>query len=187
MTDAPTGATQAGGSRPAGVPGTPRPAQRLGELIFAGLVFALGVYTLVGVFGIRVPANARVGPTVFPVLVSIILLVSSAAVFLGALRGRSGTAEEGEDVDTTARTDWLTLAKVVGLLVAHLLLIDLIGWAPAATILFGGVAWALGAKRWWVALLIGVGLSLAVQIVFGELLGLSLPLGPALGWLGGLL
>lgn len=187
MTDTPRGATQAGGSRPAGVTASPPVGQKTGELIFAGLIFALGVYTLVGAFGIRVPANVRIGPTVFPILVSLILLASSAGVFVGALRGRLGSAEEGEDIDRTARTDWVALAKVLALLVAHLLLIEPAGWVPATTILFGGVAWTLGAKRWWLALLIGFGLALAIQIVFGQLMGLSLPLGPAFGWLRGVI
>jgi putative tricarboxylic transport membrane protein len=168
---------------------TSRPAGRLanrpvGELIFALLLLAIGLYCLVGVFGIRVPSGARVGPTAFPILVSVILIGSSVAVLIGVLRGQRGAAEEGEDVDPTASTDWLTLAKIVGLVVAHLLLIPLVGWAIAAAVLFGGCAWSLGAKRWWVAILVGLGIGLVLQIVFGELLGLSLPLGPALGWLG---
>lgn len=162
---------------------TSRPAGRpVGEIVFAALLLALGVYCLAGVFGIRVPVSARVGPTAFPVLVSVILIGSSAAVLIGVLRGRRGTAEEGEDVDPDAATDWLTLAKIVGLVVAHLLLIPVTGWAIAAGVLFGGCAWSLGAKRWWIALLVGLGIGLVLQIVFGELLGLSLPLGPLLGW-----
>ncbi len=160
---------------------------RIGELIFAGLSLALGVFALVGSFGIRVPESNRVGPTVFPVVVAVILMISAAAVLVGVLRGRFGSPEESEDVDLSHRPDWLTIAKLVGFLVAHLLLIELIGWAFAAAILFGGSAWALGAKRWWVALLVGLGMGLTVQIVFGELLGLSLPLGPALAWLAPLI
>jgi putative tricarboxylic transport membrane protein len=156
---------------------------RVGELVFAGVAMALGIFALVGSFGIRVPESNRVGPTVFPVMVSVILLVSAGAVLVGVLRGRLGPPEESEDVDMARSTDWLTIAKLVALVVAHLLLIPLIGWAFAAAILFGGAAWSLGAKRWWVALLVGLGLGLAIQIVFGELLGLSLPLGPALGWI----
>lgn len=159
----------------------------VGEVIFAVLTFALGVFALVGSFGIRVPESNRVGPTVFPVLVSVILMVAATAVLVGVIRGHLGSPEESEDVDPTHRPDWLTIAKLAGLLVAHLLLIDLIGWAFAAALLFGGAAWSLGAKRWWVALLTGLGLGLTVQIVFGELLGLSLPLGPALAWLGPLI
>lgn len=160
---------------------------QLGELVFAGLALALGIFALVGAFTIHVPAGSRVGPTVFPILVAIILIGSAVAVLVGILRGRLGTPEEAEDVDPNARTDWLTLAKIVALVVAHLLLIGVIGWAPAAAILFGGVAWSLGAKRWWLALLVGAAIGLVLQIVFGELLGLSLPLGPLLGWLGPLI
>ena len=38
------------------------------------------------------------------------------------------------------------LAKITALVVAHLALLEYIGWAPAAALLFGGVAWSLGAK-----------------------------------------
>jgi putative tricarboxylic transport membrane protein len=164
-----------------------RAQSRTGELVFAGLVVALGVFALVGAFGIRVPAGARVGPTVFPIMVSVILMVSGLAVGIGVLRGRLGVRDESEDTDPDARTDWLTLAKLVGLVVVHLVLVEPIGWAFAAAILFGGVAWSLGAKKWWTAFLVGLALGLVVQVLFGELLGLSLPLGPLLGWLGPLI
>jgi putative tricarboxylic transport membrane protein len=149
-------------------------------------MLALGVFALVGAFSIHVPVGVKVGPTVFPIFVSLVLLGSAAAVIVAVLRGHRAQLEEGEDIDPDARTDWLTLAKIVGAVVAHLLLIDVIGWAPAAAVLFGVVAWALGAKRWWLAFVIGLALGVVVQVVFGGLMGLSLPWGPALGWLGGM-
>jgi len=160
------------------------PRAPLGEIIFAVLTIGLGIFALVGSFGIRVPESNRVGPTVFPVLVSVILMIAGVAVLIGVFRGHLGKPDESEDADLSHKPDWLTIAKLVGLLVAHLLLIEFIGWAFAAALLFGGAAWSLGAKRWWVALLVGLGMGLTVQIVFGQLLGLSLPLGPALAWLG---
>lgn len=174
---------QAGGSRPA----WPLSSRQIGELIFAGLVFALGLFALVGVFTIRIPPTVRVGPTVFPLMVAAILLAASAAVIVGVLRGRLGPSEDSEDVDLTLRTDWVTLAKIVALVVIHIVLIGLVGWAIAAAVLFGGVAWSLGAQRWWVALLVGLAMGLTVQILFGELLGLSLPWGPLLSWIGPLI
>lgn len=165
-----------------------RPAPRVpvGELVFALLLLALGVFAFVGVFTIHVPVGVKVGPTIFPLFVSILLLASAASVLVSVLRGNRAEVEEGEDIDPDAKTDWLTLGKIVGAVVAHLLLVDLIGWAPAAALLFGIVAWALGARRWWLAFLIGLAVSLVVQIVFGGLMGLSLPWGTALGWLGGM-
>lgn len=156
----------------------------VGELVFALLMVALGAFALIGVFSIHVPVGAQVGPTVFPVFVAILLLGSAVAVLVGILRGQRGVPEDGEDVDQSLPTDWITLVKIAAFLVAHLLLIEPLGWAPAAAILFGGVAWSLGAKRWWVAFGVGIALALVVQVVFGGLLGLSLPWGPALGWLG---
>ncbi|MBW9111698.1 tripartite tricarboxylate transporter TctB family protein [Microbacterium ureisolvens] len=164
-----------------------RSSRRVGELVFALLVIGLGVFALVGAFMIRVPAGARVGPTVFPIFVSLILLVAGTAVLVSVLRGHLGTPEESEDTDPNARTDWRTLAIIAALVVAQLLLLEYIGWTLSATLLFGGVAWALGAKRWWLGFVIGFVLGLAVQILFGELLGLSLPLGPVLNWLGPLI
>ncbi|MDL9979094.1 tripartite tricarboxylate transporter TctB family protein [Microbacterium candidum] len=161
--------------------------RRRGELIFALVVLVVGVVTLVGVFTTRVPAGARVGPTVFPAFVSVLLLAAGAVILVGVLRGRYGTPDESEDLDPNAKTDWMTLAKIVGLVVAFLLLLTPIGWTPAATLLFGGVAWTLGTRRWWLGFLVGFVLALVVQVVFGELLGLSLPAGPLFGWISALI
>ncbi len=175
MTSAPT-------PRPGRTASGPRPS-RIGEIVFASMCISLGLFAFIGTFGIRVPETNRVGPTVFPMLVAVLLFASGVAVLIAVLMGRLGQQEQSEDVDLHHRTDWLTLAKLVGLVVAHLFLIPIIGWALAAAILFGGAAWTLGAKRWWMALTVGLALCLTLQILFGELLGLSLPLGPALGWI----
>ncbi|WP_298865793.1 tripartite tricarboxylate transporter TctB family protein [uncultured Microbacterium sp.] len=165
-----------------------RPAPRVpvGELVFALLMLVVGVLALIGAFGIHVPVGIQVGPTVFPIAVSVLLIAVAASVVVTVLRGHRAEPDDGEDIDPDAKTDWLTLAKIVGALIVHMLLIDAIGWAPAAAVLFGLVAWSLGARRWWLGFLIGLVVALAVQIVFGGMLGLSLPWGPAFGWLGGM-
>lgn len=164
------------------------PPSKLGEYVFAALALALGVFVFVGAFSIRLPATGtQVGPRVFPYLVGTILVVSAAMVLVGIARGRFADLEGGEDIDSHARTDWITLAKIVAFVVAHIALIEVVGWPFAAAILFGGVAWSLGARRWWAALLTGLALGLIVYVLFGGLLGLSLPSGPALTWLDPLL
>jgi len=82
-------------------------------------MLALGVFALAGVFGIHVPVGATVGPTVFPIFVSVVLLGSAVAVLIGVLRGQRADLEDSEDIDPDAKTDWLTLAKIVGALLAH--------------------------------------------------------------------
>ena len=154
----------------------------VGEYLFAGICAALGVYTLVGAGFIRVPPGSSnvLGPRAFPYLVGAVLLAASVAVIVQVARGRLGVPEEGEDVDESVRTDWLTVVKVSAFFLSQVVLIDLIGWPLAVVVVFGGAAWSLGAKRWWKALLVGLVIGVVTQLVFGSWLGLSLPAGPLL-------
>jgi putative tricarboxylic transport membrane protein len=158
--------------------------RRIGELLFAGGTVALGVYAIVGAAAVRVPGSTNtLGPQAFPYLVGAMLTLSGLAVAFQAARGRLGDPESGEDIDPDSRTDWVTVAKLLGFFLAHALLISLIGWPLAAGLLFAGSAWSLGARHWWRAALAGLGLGLLVQLVFGTGLGLSLPPGPLLDWI----
>lgn len=156
-------------------PGTARVA--VPEALVALGVVALGVFTVVDSHRITVPLSANVvGPRVFPYAVGAALVVSGAAVLVAVLRGRTAEPEAGEDVDTDARTDWLTLAKVVAVFAVHVAVVDALGWALAAAILFAGVAWALGAS-WWRATLVGLVLGFVIEAAFVSGLGVSLPAG----------
>lgn len=160
-------------------------ANRIGELVFACVVLCLGIYAFVGAFAIRVPAGAHVGPRVFPYLVSFILVIAGVSLVVGVLRGHLGAREEGEDIDPNAKTDWWTLGKLVAILIITIFVLEFLGWWMTAALLFGGAAWTLGAKKWWVALLVGLGLGIGTQLLFGEGLGLFLPRGWAFDqWYG---
>jgi putative tricarboxylic transport membrane protein len=164
-------------TRQGDAPPAPTTAPALGDAAVALAVVALGVFTIVDSHRITVPLSANVvGPRVFPYAVGVALVACGVAVLIGALHGRRADPEAGEDVDADASTDWLTLAKVVGAFVVHVVLVDRLGWALAGALLFAGVGWALGA-RWWRALFIGLVLGFVVQIAFVDGLGVSLPAG----------
>lgn len=153
----------------------------VGELLFALAVTALGVYAVLDARTINVPLTAgALGPRAMPYLVGALLLASGAATVVAVLTGRTGQAEEGEDVDPHAGTHWPTVALLVGVFVAHIALIVPLGWPVAATVLFAGSAIVLGARPWWRAVLIGAALALVVQVAMVGGLGLSLPAGPLL-------
>lgn len=151
-------------------------AAKIEEFVFGGLVVAVGVFTLVDASTIAVRDDNAVGPRAFPYLVGALLVATGIAAIVATAKGKLGRAEDSEDVDESVRTDWLTVGKLVAVLVAHLVLIDLAGWPVAAALLFFGAAWALGAT-WWRALAVAVVLALVVQVVFASGLGLSLPAG----------
>ncbi|MFZ3454703.1 tripartite tricarboxylate transporter TctB family protein [Arthrobacter sp. 7Tela_A1] len=161
-------------------PGASRTAfsGRVGELLFAAAVLSLGVTGFLAGAGIQTPPSASdIGPRAFPYLVSGLLVLVGAALIFQVLRGRTGDAEEGEDIDPDVPTDWTALAKLAGFLVLHIVLITPLGWPIAAAVLFFGVSWSLGAASWARSLLIGVVLALLLQIGFAGLLGVSLPAG----------
>lgn len=172
-----------GGARSGGAPARPRP---LGEFVFAGGALLIGAFVLLGAASIRVPAGSSnvLGPRVFPYAVGALLVAAAIAVLVQVFRGRLGEADEGEDIDADARTDWLTVVKISVLFLSLMVLIEPAGWPIAVTVLFAGAALSLGAGRWWSAALIGLGLGLVTQFAFGGLLGLSLPAGPLFSWIG---
>lgn len=155
---------------------------RIGNVIFAAVVVGLGVFALVGAFAIRTPSGQAVGPQVFPFLVAAILIISGTLLLVAAIRGQVASPEEGEDIDPNAKTDWWTILKLIALVVGVILLLEVLGWWLVAALMFGGAAWTLGARKPWVAFLVGLGLGLGTQLLFGEALGLFLPRGWAFDW-----
>jgi putative tricarboxylic transport membrane protein len=157
----------------------------VGEYVFAAVCAAIGAYAIIGAGFIRVPPGSAsvLGPRVFPYAVGVMLLLASVVVVVGLVRGHRGAPDDGEDIDPDAPTDWLTVVKLVICFLSQLVLIELVGWPIAVAVLFAGAALSLGAKRWWMALLIGLGLGIVTQLVFGTWLGLSLPAGPLLNWI----
>ncbi|MCZ2819325.1 tripartite tricarboxylate transporter TctB family protein [Modestobacter sp. VKM Ac-2977] len=159
--------------------GTPGRAWSWAEAAFPVGLLALGVFTLVDASTIVAPSSVNtVGPQAFPYAVGVLLVLTSLALFVDLARGRGGAAEEGEDVDPTATTDWPTVLKLTGSFAALVVLVEPLGWPIAATVLFAGAAWSLGARPWWRPVLIGAVLAFTTQVLFTQLLDLYLPAGP---------
>ncbi len=148
----------------------------------------LGVALLLGVVGLVVLVDAlrmdapttesdRVGPQAFPLAVAVLLLVCAVALALDVLRGGRGVAEEGEDVDLTAPTEWRVVLPLLGVFVANVLLIDVLGWVVSGALLFLGCAWSLGSRSYVRDALISVAISLVTFYGFYLGLGIHLPAG----------
>ena len=170
--------------RATGAPTSSATARRalVAELAFPAALLLLGAWVLVEASGIAVPRSANVmGPRVYPTAIGVLLLVVGAWLALTVLRGGRGVEEGGEDVDDSVATDWATVAKLAGSFVALVVLVEPLGWPIAATLLFGGAAFSLGARPWWRPFVVGAVLALVVQVAFTQLLDLYLPAGPLEG------
>ena len=105
------------------------------------------------------------------------MVVLAVLLALATARGDLPQAEEGEDVDLTTPPDWVTVGKLVGVLVLNLLLVNLLGWAITGALLFAGAAWALGSRTLVRDVIVGAVLSVASW--YG-LYALGVPLTPGI-------
>ena len=163
------------------VPGTTARGRLAGrsELGVALLLGVVGVVVLVDALRMDAPTTEsdRVGPQAFPLAVAVLLLVCAVALALDVLRGGRGVAEEGEDVDLTAPTEWRVVLPLLGVFVANVLLIDVLGWVVSGALLFLGCAWSLGSRSYVRDALISVAISLVTFYGFYLGLGIHLPAG----------
>lgn len=149
----------------------------------AAVLALVGVYTIVDARGLNVGFGDPIGPRVFPYVIGTVMIVLAVLLAVATARGDVPQAEEGEDVDLTTPADWLTVAKLVAILVLNILLVNVLGWAITGALVFAGCAWALGSRTLLRDLLVGV--VLAVTSWYFFYVGLGVPLSP--GVLDGIL
>ena len=144
------------------------------QYLLAAALLAVGVYTIIDARGLNVGFGDPVGPRVFPYVIGTGMVVLSVLLAVATARGDVAESEPGEDIDLTTPPDWLTVGKLVGVLVLNLLLVNLLGWAITGALLFAGAAWALGSRTLVRDLLVGAVLSVSSWYFFYVGLGVSL-------------
>ena len=92
-------------------------------------------------------------------------------------KGVNGEAEEGEDIDLSAPSDWRTVGLLVLVFVVNIALINLLGWVISGAMLFYGTAWVLGSRHYIRNIFISFALSLITFYGFYVGLGVHLPAG----------
>ncbi len=146
------------------------------QYILAALLALVGIYTIVDARGLNIGFGDPIGPRVFPYVIGTATVVLAVLLAISTARGDVGAGEEGEDIDLTTPPDWLTIGKLLGVLVLNMLFVNLIGWAITGGLLFAGCAWALGSKTLIRDLIVGFVLA-ASSWYFFHWLGIELPPG----------
>ncbi len=146
------------------------------QYVLAAFIMAAGAYVAIDAYGLSDSSgNAAISPRDFPVVVGIALVVLGALLAVATWRGDVPHEEEGEDIDLVGGTDWRTVAMLIGVVVANILLIDLLGWAITGAMLFAGCAAVLGSRTWVRDIVIGAVLSVGSWYLFTVGLGVPLP------------
>ena len=153
--------------------------QSKGELAFAGLLLALGIFVLVETAAIPIPvASSNVGPRFMPYFAGALLTGAAGWTVVDILRGRTVAPEESELADPSQRFHWGRVGLLVASVVAFAALLDVLGYLIAAPISVFGLLVTFGARRWWVMAVVAVVLPVLIFLLFTQVLGIYLPLGP---------
>jgi putative tricarboxylic transport membrane protein len=157
--------------------GTTTPRRDMAQLGLAALLVVVGAYTVYDATTLKVGFGDPVGPRVFPYVIGTVTVLLGGLLVLATLRGDVPEAEGGEDVDLHQKADWVTVAKLAGVLLFTVLTVSFLGWALSGAILFVGCAWSLGSRTLVRDVIVGLVLSVASWYAFHEGLGVILPAG----------
>ncbi|NPC43368.1 tripartite tricarboxylate transporter TctB family protein [Nocardioides sp. zg-1230] len=164
-----------------GTPGSPattaEPRRDLAQLGLAAALVVVGAYTVYDATTLRIGFGDPVGPRVFPYVIGAVTVLLGVLLVLATLRGDVPEAEGGEDIDLHQPADWVTVGKLVGVLMFTVLTISFLGWAISGAILFVGSAWSLGSRTLVRDVIVGLVLSVSSWYAFHEGLGVILPAG----------
>ncbi|MDR7253535.1 putative tricarboxylic transport membrane protein [Nocardioides sp. BE266] len=153
------------------------PDRDLPQLGLAAALVLVGAYTFYDATTLRIGFGDPVGPRVFPYVIGAVTVLLGVLLALSTLRGDVPEAEGGEDVDLRQPADWVTVLKLVGVLMVTVLTVSFLGWAISGAILFVGSAWSLGSRTLVRDVIVGLVLSVGSWYAFHEGLGVILPAG----------
>lgn len=148
---------------------TTRRPDRAALIIAAGLAILAAVVLWDAYRLGAVASYSRVGPATFPKVIGFGLVILAGWTAISAWRGEYPAREAQH---------YPPMFWVIGGLAAQMLLLNVAGFSIATACLFAATAKAFGRGPLWLTLPIGFVLSLAVWIIFADVLQLSLPAGP---------
>ena len=158
-------------------------AKKAGEIAVAGGILALGVFLAAQTWLLPdAPGYAKVGPRVFPGVVSAGVIICGLMLLREAWRVGFVGVLAGEGRAPFAWRPFLWLSAGV---IFHMAMIGTLGFIAASTVLFAACARAFGSRAIGRNLGIGLLLATAIFFLFTEGLGLSLPVGQYKAWLVG--
>ncbi len=149
-----------------------------GELVFTSFLLAIALVVLWDAITLKeVGLNVIVGPRAFAIAIGSILLLLSSLQLFAVLRGHKGEPEGIEGGELIEKSNWKSLAMVIGAFLFHIFALETFGFILATVPLFFLIAFALGERRIIRTAIIAVLITVATFFVFTEGLQLELPIG----------
>jgi putative tricarboxylic transport membrane protein len=146
---------------------------------WAAVALSVGLLLLVGVLlwqALIIPGEVSdaAGPKLMPVVVAVLWLVLSAVYAATHLRDAL-RSEASEDVTRFDRIPQVVL--IMAILIAYAYLLQPVGYLITTILLVWSTSRVMGSRSWLRDLIVAVGLTAVVYLVFSRALGIYLPPG----------
>lgn len=144
------------------------------DLIGGGTGIALGCFVLYE--GSKMPADLimKIGPSYFPNVLAMVLIIFSLILIVYALLGRSkGHADPIRLGDKGIQRALISLLAIV----AYAVFLDLLGYPVVTVLLVSGIMMLLGKRNPLQIACVSVATTFVVWLLFAKLLMLSMPMG----------
>lgn len=149
-----------------------------GELVFTSFLFLAGIVVLTDTILLPEPSSeSQVSPKVFGYVVGVMLTAVPLFQIFQVLRGNLGVPEGIEGGEVSKTVNWPSLGIALAVLFFYTFFVQLLGFIVSASVLFFGLAYALGAKKLLKLGIISVVLSAILYFSFTNLLLVPLPPG----------
>lgn len=140
----------------------------MSDRVFGGIGLALAAFIVWGAMQIELSfISDPVGPRTFPIIIAVVMGVSSLVVLL----------RPDPDPHWPALPRLLEIGGAVVVMVGYALLLPDLGFVLATAIASAWLTWRLGTAPLW-SVVAGVLIAVGIYVVFHLILGLSLAEGP---------
>jgi putative tricarboxylic transport membrane protein len=140
----------------------------MSDRVFGGIGLALAIFFIFQATQIELSfITDPVGPRVFPIIIGLVLGITSVVVIL----------RPDDAPGWPAATRLFEIAVAVAVMIAYAILLPDLGFLIATALAAAFLTWRLGTKPLQ-SLVAGVAISVGIYVVFRLILGLSLARGP---------
>ena len=152
--------------------------------LIGGLIFlAIGIWALAKTYSFQVIKNAYVQPALFPQIMSIGLIIFSAAVCLISVYKLMTMNEDDEwafpapSINIFKNKGIQGAAIVMALCVLYVALFNSLGYVVCSAIIAIVIMFLIGKRNPTVMLLVGILVPLVMWIIFYKILAVNIPMG----------
>jgi putative tricarboxylic transport membrane protein len=149
---------------------------KFNDAISGALLLALGIAILLAVRSYPAIPGQSVGPSAFPGLLAILLIVCALILMVNGIRARASQPWFTGAAWLKSAPHVLRFGATCAALIFYIIAADKLGFLLCGSLILAALFWLLDVKRAWI-LPVAIGMTLFIHLVFYKGLRVPLPWG----------